>query len=255
MRFLSLLLCGFLLATGQCFGQGLIINRFINQTGGGGAGCATSDTTLPHDQLLEGWGAGGAENTWTSWVGTDTVSFNQNFDTSALTTGKPTGACDTGTQVTVTTAAGDESLYWDRGSAVTMASQAVDHYHYLYVTTEPDAGEAFVYISLNASATGSGSITTWIKMRSNGGQMEVQAEGASASAWVAITENSWNKIKVHMDTATTGSTSYIQVNDGATQGYNRFGTEFRYVHYGAVQEHAINENAVYVLDLITADFP
>ncbi len=219
------------------------------------ASCATADTTLDHDQLLEGYGAGGAENTWLSWVNVDVATYDQNFDTSALTTGKPTGACNTGVQVTINNTSGNESLYWDRGSAVTLASQAVDFYAYLYVTTEMDASENFTIISLNATATGSGSVTVWVNLRSNAGAMEVSAEGGNSSTWGALVENSWNLIKVHMDTATTGNTSYIQVNGGSTLGFNRSGTEFRYVHIGAVQNHAVNEAATYVLDLITADFP
>jgi hypothetical protein len=226
---------------------------FTNSLAGGGAACSTSDTPLAHDQLLEGWQNSGAENTWNSWVGTDTVSFDANFDTSSLTTGKDTGACDRGVQVTVTTAAGDESLYWNRGSAVTIASNPTRFTFDIYVTTAPDASENFTIVSINTTATGSGSVNTWINLRNNGGTLEVQAEGASSSAWAALTANSWNTIVV--DLAATAANSTIAVNGGTANTYTYLGTTWQYFHYGAVQNHALNENAVYVLDLLAIDFP
>jgi hypothetical protein len=213
--------------------------------------CATSDTTLPHDQLLEGWQNSGPENTWTSWVGTDVASFDQNFDTSALTTGKPVGACDRGLQVTVTGTAGEETIYWNRGSAVTVSLQAVDVYFYINVTTSPDAGENISICNLNSTATGSGSVMAYINVRNNAGSIEIQAEASTSSAFTALSSG-WNKCKVHLDT--TAASSYFQLNDGTQNTFTRLGTTFQYVHIGA-EQHALNENITYVVDLITVDFP
>jgi hypothetical protein len=226
---------------------------FTNSLAGGAAECSTSDTPLDHDQLLEGWQNTGAENTWNSWVGTETVTFDANFDTSALTTGKDTGQCDRGVQVTVGTAAGDESLYWNRGSAVTIASNPTRFTFNIYVTTAPDAGENFTIAAINTTTTGSGSVNTWINLRNNGGTLEVQAEGNSSSAWNALTANSWNTIVI--DLAATAANSTITVNGGTPATYTYLGTTWQYFHYGAVQNHALNENAVFVLDLLAVDFP
>lgn len=240
-----------LLLCGQAFSPSDL--AFVGKpAAAGGAACATTDTTLPHDVFLFGWESGDS-GTWTSWVGTDTVTYDTAFDTSALTTGKPTGACDVGAQVAVSNTAGDESLYWDNGSAVTIATTPTDFDFYIYVTTAMDSGENFTIVSINTTATGSGSVTTWVNLRNNGGTLEVQAEGGSSSAWIALTANSWNRITVSLKAVAASST--IAVNGGTPQTFTYLGTQWRYFHYGAVQNHAANEAATYVMDLVAINTP
>jgi hypothetical protein len=217
------------------------------------AACLTTQTVLDRDQMLEGWQNSGPETNWTSWVNVDVCTFDQNFDTSGLTTGKPTGACNRAVEVTVNGTAGNESLYWDRGAAVTIASNPTRFTWHVYVTSLLDDTEMFTAWSINTTATGSGSVTAWINLRRSGANMEVQAEGSASSAWAALTANSWNAIVVNL--AATPSASTIAVNGGTANTFTYSGTQWRYFHYGAVQQHSINEACVYKMDLVAIDFP
>lgn len=218
-----------------------------------GGGCATTDTVLAHDVFLFGWESGDS-GTWTSWVGTDTVTYNTSFDTSALTTGKPSGACDVGVEVAVSTTSGDESLFWDLGSTFDYTSNPLDTTFYIYVTTAMDSGENFTVVSLNTSTTGSGSISAWVNLRNNAGTLEMQCEASSSSAWVALTANSWNKVRVRL--LGGASASFLDINDAASPAtFTSVGNAFRYFHYGAVQNHAANEACTYIIDLVAINTP
>jgi hypothetical protein len=216
------------------------------------ASCGTADSPLAGDELKYGWEAGDT-GTWTSWVGTDTVAFDQAFNTSALTANKPTGACNLGVQLTVANTSGDESIYWNRGSAVTIASQVTDIYFYLYVTTPLDNTENFTLMSINTSATGSGSITTWVNIRNSGGTMQVNGEGSNSSTWGNLTASQWNQVRVHIQDG--AGNSYVSVNGGANQTFTHNGTQWQYIHIGAVQNHSINEAFVGVMDVVVVNTP
>lgn len=251
-----LLILASLLLAACSFGQGWTLRdpSFAGKvaTPAAGGACATSDTTLAHDTMLEGWGSG-AENTWTAWQNADSVAFNTSYNSSALTTGKPTGACDTAIEVAVSNTAGEESLYWNNGSAITLATTPTDFVFYIYITSGMDDGEVFTIVNINTGATGTGSVSAFINLRNSSGTFQVQGEGNSSSAWASLTASQWNKVTVHFDS--TAANCYINVNDGSNQTFTRLGTTWQYIHIGAPYGHAANEACTYILDLFAVNTP
>lgn len=213
--------------------------------------CLSSDTTLPHDTLLEGFQTPGYENSWTE-VGT-TANINDQYDSSALSTGKPTGACDLALQLTAPTDGTETYFKWNNGSEIDLDTQAVDVVFYLYLDTAPDDGENF-YLLLAQTA---GSTTdVYITLRNNAGTIEIAGSGASTSAYQSISTGQWLKVKLHMDTTTSGSLSYIQVDDGTKRMFNRMSSrDFQYLSLGTVLGLDVNDSAVMIFDLIAINTP
>lgn len=253
MKNLLVILLWLLLAVLDCFGQRVNPAHLgASRRAAAGGSCATSDTALAHDTLLEGWGSG-AENTWTAWQNADSAAFNTSYDSSALTANKPTGACSTAIEVAVNNTAGEESLYWNNGSAITLSTTPTDFIFYIYITSGMDASETFTIVNINTGATGTGSVSSFVNLRNNAGTFEVQCEGGSSSTWEPLTASQWNKVTVHFDA--TAASSYINVNDGTNRTFTRLGTTWQYIHIGAPYGHAANEACTYVLDLFAVNTP
>lgn len=216
------------------------------------AACATSDTSLAHDEFLEGWGTPGPENTWTTNSSVN-ITYDEDADTAARTENKPTGACDTALLVTVnagSTASG--SVYWNRGSAIAAAT-TVDHIFYLYFTSVPDVTEQFAMVAAgNSSSQGSGR-QWWLYVTNAAGALSFQARGSTYSAVVAGSSNQWMKVRIHADA--TAASSFLQIDDGATNTFTRANVDFQYLHIGAIAEVTSGDNATYYADLIAINTP
>lgn len=220
-----------------------------NNTGGG---CGTTNTTLPHDLMITGFEGTGYEASTGTW--TETGAPDEDADISALTSGKPSGSCAQGLLTTIAGA----NLYtqFDYGSTITLTTQGLDVYCYFYLQTAPDSGEGFYILSLSP-----GTDTTTARARlfleNIAGTINLTAQGDTTSAAETITTGTWHLFKLHVDTAITGTTSYIQVDGGTQRTFNRdSGSDnFRYLAIGATQFASGADSMVAYWDLVIWDRP
>lgn len=216
--------------------------------------CATSDTALAHDEMLYGWGAGDDPTPWTgptSVTDVDAANFVTNYDTSALTTGKPTGACNTGLQCTLTgTGGGHDTYQFDRGSIIGVGTTC-DIRFYVYVQTPLDSSRITI---LNAGQSGdpdSGRNCS-VELQTDG-VPQVRGDNVTSSAWISLTENSWNLIHLHSDA--TPASSSISVNGGTPELFTSsatVGIQYVYVGPGSL---AAGRSCVWVTDLVAVNTP
>lgn len=128
-----------------------------------------------------------------------------------------------------------------------------DFYIYIYVTTAPDDGENFSFMSLGSTADTSSGTAVDVNLRNNGGTLEVRASSTTDSSFVALTANSWNKIQIHSDT--TAASCSITVNDGTPATYTRTGQGIRFVSLGATAGKTTDDSATFVLDIAALNTP
>lgn len=244
-----------LLLSIHSFGQGLLLNRFINQTSDAGEACATSDTLLAHDELLEGFEGDGYELTWTE--GGTTANITEGADSSALTANKPLGACDKAWKIVVPTDGTETWATWDRGSAIDPAVNNIDSVFYFYVESGPDTATeeySIFQIGGSSSATPSSTSNTRIILKNNAGNITIRASSSVNSAEITVaTPAQWNKVAVHFNT--TAGSSTITLNDGTPQSFTRAATTVRYFHLGPGQGLDANENGTIWMDVVAVDTP
>ncbi len=216
------------------------------------APCATANTTVPHDVLLEGWQTGAGENTWTNIGGTSKTAI---IDTTAFTSGKPAGACDKAYAVTNLTDGVEQFNLWDNGSAIVTSSTALDVVTYFYVETAPGSGDAFVFLTANNNvSTVTASPVFDAVIWNNGGTLSLGVGASIATAsYTNISSGTWNKLKVHVDT--TAASSYWNLNDGSNIGFTNANTSARYFRVGAVSSLDANDTGTVFHDLIHIDTP
>ena len=214
-----------------------------------GAGCATTDTTLPHDTLLEGFGTPGYEQAWTE-VGT-TANINDAADSSALAENKPDGACDTAWYLNVPTDGTETYAYWNYGSAIDTATVNIDTYFYLWIATGPDAGEDFAIAQIYEG------VSTYqvlkLVLENSGGTLRIYVSSSANSATVNLTTGVWQKIMIHLDT--TAASSYLQVDDGAKKTFTRYNYDVQCVRIGAPNGLDANDNGSLYFDLVCVNTP
>jgi hypothetical protein len=214
--------------------------------------CATSDTTEPHDTLLEGWQTGAGENTWTN-IG-DTAKMDI-IDTSSLTTGKPAGACDKSFVVTNGTDGVEAFKLWDNGSAIVTSSTALDVVQWVYVHTAPGNNDVFVIATANNNvSTVTASPVFDMLLRNNAGTLEVGVGASAATAiYTNITVSTWTRVQVHVDTL--AANSYFTVNSGDQLGFVNVNTSARYFRIGGVSSVDANDTGTYLFDLTCLNTP
>lgn len=216
------------------------------------ASCATTDTTVPHDVLLEGWQTGAGENTWTN-IG-DSAKMNI-IDTTAYTSGKPAGACDKAFVLTNGTDGVEAFKLWDNGSAIVTSSTALDVVFSLYVETSPGNNDAFIFLTANNNvSTTTASPVFDAALYNNAGTLQIGIGGTAATAlYTNVTAGTWNTIKIHIDT--TAANSYWQLNGGSTIGFTNANTSARYFRQGAVSALDANDTGTVIHDLLHIDTP
>jgi len=217
------------------------------------ATCASSDTSLPHDELLWGSELTDADTTWVDGTGAGGTDVT-NYNSSALSTGKVAGQCNVAWQWTIVGGTTTISYrYWDRGSAIGTTTEA-DLIFYLYIQTAPDDGENFSICNTGESTDPGAAQCANVYIRNNSGTVEIQVSADVSSSWVALTGSSWNKVKVHFDV--TGANSSIAVNDGTPATFTRSAARgIRYIHIGVPNGKSTDDNGIYVIDLICLNTP
>lgn len=214
--------------------------------------CATSDTPTSHDELLEGFQTAttGYELTWTQ-AGT-TANITAAADSTALTSNKPTAACNQAWKLTVPTDGTETYAMNDRGSEIDIDSVNLDFSIAFYVETAPDAGESYMLVqTLNASD----STVFFVRLNNSAGTVQVRAEGPSSTpSYTNISTGTWNVITVHLDT-TLGSCSYA-VNGGASIAFTRTASrDYRKLRIGAPNSLEANDSGTVWFDVICVNSP
>jgi len=228
-----------------------IINPYVFA---GPTSCATTDTSLAYGHFLEGFQAATVGyndgNAWTvdSVVGTGTVSAY--YDTSALTTNKPAGACDRAWRVVLPTDGTETYQVWDRGSSYTMGAAVLRIIFHLYIEVAPDSGENYPVFRYGSTATGTG---YFVSLDNVSGTLQLTAGGQTTSSAITVSSGEWIKVMLYLDTSSAGDTSYLQVNDGTPAYYRRNTQNPRYVSLGASAGLVNNESGTFLIDLICID--
>jgi len=228
---------------------------FTNSLAGSGAECATTDTALAHDVLLEGWQGDGTENAWTE-AGTPGM-ITMGADSSALTSGKPDGACDLAMSFDNVGFGTENWVRWDNGSAIDVDTIAIDVVFYIYVETRLDSGESFNIVSANPTTTFSSTLGASIALGDNGTAATLTARGNTVATAGTLTSGQWNLVKLHIDTATTGNASYLQINGGSTLGFNRStgGEDVQYFNFGAGSSLDAGDVCKFWIDVVAINTP
>ena len=251
----------YILACASCLGQAFTFHdiAFLDQVTNlpaSGAACATANTTNAWDELLEGFNdVDGKENTWAD-VGT-TANITYGADSSALTTYKPTGACDKAWKLVVPTDGTETYSGWDRGSAIDIDTLAADIYLSLYVEVKPDANEYFNLLDYNVT---SGVSEKGILLRSSAAaQLNVISAGASGSDAINISTGQWYVLKLHLATTAAESTLTVWSNGALIGSVDTFtrsaGIDLRYIKIGAPFQLDANDSGTIWVDLIAIHTP
>jgi hypothetical protein len=221
--------------------------------------CSTTDTTLPHDTLLEGFqlasnGYGDGNSFTTTEVGT-TANIDSYADSSALASGKPDGACDRAWKLTVPTDGTETYVYYDLGSSIDTDTVMINVVFYLWVEAgSMDAnGESCFVMQLGNGTTPGTSETCRINLKNSGGNIQLEAGAASTTTATTITTGAWHKVALHIDTTNTSCS--LTIDDGTTYTFQRGAFDVRYLFFGASQNLGAGENGTLWFDLITINTP
>ena len=218
--------------------------------------CATTDTALPYDHFLEGFQTATTGvndgNAWTVAADVGTGTIDRYYDTSALTTNKPNGCCDRAWRIVLPTDGTETYTTWDRGTNYTLnVGGALTHVFHLYVQTAPDPSETYSIYRYGAAATGSGDS---IQITNVAGTIQINASGQTNSSNITISTGQWYKVTLYQDTSYAGATSWISVDDGTQQTFQRTANyTVRYLSLGASSGLQANESGTFIIDLIAID--
>lgn len=222
------------------------------------APCATSDTTLPHDTLLEGFNVSstGYENSWADGGTGTSCTFDPAADTSAFS-GRPVGACNQALKIThVAADAGEQTKFIDFGS-IDVDTINTDLRFYIVVTAIPDGAEAPRFISFTQT-TSPNNVTDQsfrVVIEADGSNFKLAAAGTTVSSYfTGLAVNTFHLVEVHLDT--TGASSTFNVNSGSAATFTRrAAVDPRYLHVGAVGNQISGDSYTAYLDLIAVNTP
>lgn len=211
----------------------------------------TTDTSIPHDELLEGFQnpTTGYENTWSETKpGNSTITVPA--DSSALTSNKPSGANNRCLKFVIDNDGVETFVTWDRGSQILYNTNSLDVVFYFY-GQHNDANQSFTIAQVRNSTTTS--LFSLNFTRDAGTGYTLQCVGASSSNTVAISPNTWVKVKIHLDT--TAANCYMQIDDGTQETWTRGNNSYQKLLLGAITGHGTNEDAVLYFDLVCWNTP
>jgi hypothetical protein len=216
--------------------------------------CVTTNTALVYDHFLEGFQTTTTGindgNVWTVGAAIGDGTVDPYYDTSALTTNKPAGACDRAWRVVLPTNGTETYQVWDRGSSYTMGSAVMKIHFHLYVETAPDAGEDYVVFRYGSSTSSTG---YGFSMSNVAGTLQVLAFGQTNTAAIPINTGEWIKVLMYLDTSSAGATSYLQINDGTPEYYQRNTQSPRYLTLGPAAGLVSGESGTFLIDLIAIE--
>lgn len=212
------------------------------------ASCASSDTSQNWDEFLEGWtGAGEEEATWTGTISGHGATMNNDYDTTALSSGKPAGACNEAQQWVVSNSDGtEEGQYIDvNGGTINYSTTATEINFYIYVDTMPALNTGFRIFGFGASTT-IGTVSQSVLLQNDGGTCKLRLLAGGNTTYIACSEDTWHLVRILSDGAGNW-TFYVDASSAST---TISGTGFRYLQVGPILNLDATEGATYYIDLI-----
>jgi len=211
------------------------------------------------DELSEGFGGSGYENTWNETL--DGGTIDEDF---TLEGSPPSDSCTEGLRI-YSTDANDPKTVWDRGSSIARGSNDVDMKLTLYIDSNTSWGDWITqHVASWDSDTNPGGNTSTCQLmvqHTTGGTFRCWAEGTVDSTTVTLSTDTWYTITIHADS--TAADGYIVVEGGGSEtcdqvdecGYTRRdGSDGRYMLIGIVSQ-AGGATTDYHIGYITVNTP
>lgn len=235
------------LATGDTIATG---DEWVNVAG---AACSTTDTTNSWDEFLEGFQTattGYEEANWLE-VGT-TANISPAYDSSALTTYKPPGACDQALRIIVPADGTETYSYVQLDQEFTLSVTQIDVYYSFYIESELATGKQVTQFSYRSTSTPAA--TQGVQIGNTTGQSWVFALGATNSSAINVSDGQWNTVKLSYDTAAAAGGSTITVfANGAVVGsetFTRSAEAMEYLFFGGAVGVSTDEGYTVLFDVI-----
>lgn len=216
--------------------------------------CATTDTSIAHDELLEGFQTAttGYENTWAE-SGT-TANIDSYYDTSSLTSGKPTGACDRAWQLVVPSDGTETWATWTKASSIPVTT-TIDVVFYIYLSSLPATSKALFPFCIDGDYDDA---IARFHIFNSGGSGLCRVQTGDSSSYVSFTASTWHKVQIHLDA--TPENSWVALDDGAQEQFTRLVTTYKtlkYIKIGAPYTLAAGDadGVSVVVDLICINTP
>lgn len=224
--------------------------------------CATTDTSLSHDEFLEGFQTATTGyndgNAWT-YTTSGTGTITPAADSSSLTSGKPDGACDQAWKVVNPLTGSETFARADKGSWIDISSSGAVFAWYVWVDGAdfPDAGETYYILCADNTTTPQASSLFLTGLANNSGVLQLRSYGVDQTSWVSIQSNTWNKVEVRLDASGSAAGSSMIVNGGTTNTFQRNSATntFRYIDFGSPAGLQANENGTLYFDVIAVNTP
>lgn len=210
----------------------------------------TTTTSIPHDEMLDGFqnATTGYELTWTE-SGT-TANISKPYDSTALSSGKPTGAANRALRIVQPTDGTETFASWNRGSNIARASSALDFIFYVYVDSTSSGYSATLARVTNIT----NSTVMSLELTESAGTLTLQATGSTSSSAATISQDTWVKVHIHLDT--TAANCYLQINDGGTTNtFTRASQDYGILRLGAIANLGAGETSTILFDLVCWNTP
>lgn len=234
-----------LLSALSCFGQGDIEMLMALRTPTAAASCSKTDTTNAWNAFIEGFETGSYSN-W-NLVGT-TANITTNYDSSALTTGKPPGACNQCLKVIVPTDGTETYITNYLDASIVSSTWQTDVYFSFYVGAGPPDTKRYV---LFHCGTGNNAMSM-MSITNNGGQLYVQASATDATTWRPIDATAWYTAKMKYDTAGAAGGSHFLLWSCGTNvcddAFDRPAFNLQTIRLGGVSGVDSGEGGTYYFD-------
>lgn len=239
--------------------QGVLLGRQRQERKAGAAvaSCATTDTTLGRDQFLEGFqtvttGVNDG-NSWTyTEVGT-TANIDTYHDTTALTTGKPTGACDRGMRIVAPSDGTETYGQWNKGSEIDVDAGGLVVVFHIYVETALDDTES-VYVG--GAVNGAGNTCFFVNMRNSGGNTQLQTSASTVASWTTVSTGTWVEVKVTLDAAAAAGGCSVTYNGASGGTFTRIAArDLQTLKLGCVSGLESGDTPTFAWDLVAIDVP
>lgn len=219
--------------------------------------CGTLNTSLTAtNRLLEGFQitTTGYEHIYSAIgyteVGT-TANITPAADSTSLTSGKPTGACNQAWKLVVPTDGTHTYAQWDNSTEIDIDASGFTATFYLYIEVAPDATENYSVFRLSNS-TDSGVVS--VTLNNTAGVVQVRAVGSTASNLINTATGAWHKIVVFLSTVTSSCT--IAVNDGTAETFTRTSNrDVQIMRFGSPLSLGAGDSGTIWFDLIALGTP
>jgi hypothetical protein len=213
--------------------------------------CSTADSSIPHDVFIEGFQGTGYELAAT-YTFTETGSPDEDYDSTSLSTGKPTGACNEAYNVDTT--GSEVYTILDLGAANVLAlSSDLDIYFSFYFTASTDMYVDILFVD-KTQVYGGGKVAT-VGLYKSGSTLQIRPTGSTSGTLTNITASAWHSCVLHLDSTAADST--LTCDGGSPIGFTRYTNspdQVRGILFGGLGVSG-SENLNIVFDLLAVDRP